>query len=492
MFKSIPASQIVSVNPSVLSSGGSPLALNAVFLSKHENIPTGRALLFATAESVAEYFGHTSNEYKAAQIYFKGFDGSNKKPGRLYFYAMNTAAEPGYLLGASLKTMSLAALKKLNGSLNVSVDGSAKNAASLNLSTATSFSDAAAKISAALANTVVRFDEQLQAFKIVSGSTGKNSAVDFASGTLADALGLSEAAGARVSKGAAAESIDEMLAGLTASTLNFATFTTIEEPTLDDKLALAKWSNLQNERFLYVGWGKEAAALQAGNVTSFGAKLKESQYSGATAVYGGLDKAAFLCGAIASIDFTEREGRITVAFKGQSGLEVDVNDATDAQNLKENGYNFYGGWATANDRFLFMYPGQMAGKWKWLDTYVNQIRLNSQLQLALMTMLTSAKSVPYNDLGRALHRAACQDAIDEALNFGSIRAGVDLSEQQRSIINNEAGVDAATQIEARGYYLHVGKASAQTRGNRESMPIKLWYTDGGSVHAVNMGSINIL
>ncbi len=491
MFKSIPASQIVSVNPSVLSSGGSPLALNAVFLSKNANIPTGEALLFATAESVGEHFGFSSNEYKAAQIYFKGFDGSNKKPGRLYFYALNSVAEAGYLLGASVKTTSLAELKKIKGSLNVTIDGVEKKAPSIDLKSATSFSEAAQQIGSALSATV-EFEEQLQAFKIVSATTGKSSAVSFATGDIADKLGLSETAGARVSKGTNAESVDEMMAGLTAATLNFATFTTIEEPTIEDKLALAKWSNLQNERFLYVGWGKEAAALQAGNTTSFGAKLKESQYSGATAVYGGLDKAAFLCGAIASIDFSEREGRITVAFKGQSGLEVDVNDATEAQNLKDNGYNFYGAWATANDRFLFMYPGQMTGKWKWLDNYVNQIRLNSQLQLALMTMLTSAKSVPYNAVGRALHRAACQDAIDEALNFGSIRAGVDLSEQQRAIINNEAGVDAATQIEARGYYLYVGKVSAQTRGNRESMPIKLWYTDGGSVHAINMGSINIL
>lgn len=491
MFKSIPASQIVSVNPSVLSSGGSPLALNAVFLSKNANIPTGEALLFATAESVGDHFGFSSNEYKAAQIYFKGFDGSNKKPGRLYFYALNSVAEAGYLLGASVKTTSLAELKKIKGSLNVTIDGTEKKAPSIDLKSATSFSEAAQQIGSALSATV-EFEEQLQAFKIVSATTGKSSTVSFATGDIADKLGLSEAAGARVSKGTNAESVDEMMAGLTDATLNFATFTTIEEPTIEDKLALAKWSNLQNDRFLYVGWGKESVALQAGNTTSFGAKLKESQYSGATAVYGGLDKAAFLCGAIASIDFSEREGRITVAFKGQSGLEVDVNDATEAQNLKDNGYNFYGAWATANDRFLFMYPGQMTNKWKWLDNYVNQIRLNSQLQLALMTMLTSAKSVPYNAVGRALHRAACQDAIDEALNFGSIRAGVDLSEQQRAIINNEAGVDAATQIEARGYYLYVGKVSAQTRGNRESMPIKLWYTDGGSVHAVNMGSINIL
>lgn len=154
MFKSIPASQIVSVNPSVLSSGGSPLALNAVFLSKNANIPTGEAMLFATAESVGEHFGFSSDEYKAAQIYFKGFDGSNKKPGRLYFYALNSVAEAGYLIGASVKTTSLAELKKIKGSLNVTIDGAEKKAPSIDLKSATSFSEAAQQIGAALSATV--------------------------------------------------------------------------------------------------------------------------------------------------------------------------------------------------------------------------------------------------------------------------------------------------------------------------------------------------
>lgn len=489
MFKSIPASQIVSINPSVLSSGGSALSMNAVFLTKHSDVPTGKALLFSTADSVGEYFGLTSAEYKSAQVYFNGFDGSNIKPGTLYFYAVNEN-EPAFLQGSSLKSVSLKTLKTFEGTLSVSIDGATKSG-SVSLASATSFSNAAELIASAI-SAVVTFNEQLQAFVITSKSSGKSSVIDYATGDISDKLGLSKAAGAVVSLGSDVDTAESVMAGLTRSTLNFATFTTIYEATLEEKLAFAKWSNAQNDRYLFVGWGKEAAALQSGNTECFGAKLTESQYSGAVAVYGGLDKAAFLCGSVASIDFTEREGRITLAFKGQSGLEVDVSDATQADILIKNGYNFYGAWATANDRFLFMYPGQMAGDWKWIDTYINQIRLNSQLQLALITLLTSSKSIPYNDVGRALQRAACQDAIDEAVNFGSIRAGVDLSEQQRAIINNEAGSDVATQVEDRGYCLYIGKASAQTRGNRESMPMKLWYTDGGSVHAINMGSINIM
>lgn len=491
MFQSIPASQIVNVNPSVLSSGGSPLSMNAVFLSENANLPTGRAVSFATADSVGEYFGFTSAEYQAAAVYFKGFDGSTIKPGTLIFFAYNKAAEGAFLLGASVKSLSLNELKKINGTLSVIIDGSEKKADSLNLSGAKSFSNAAELIGTALGSVTVTFDSQLQAFKVASSTTGTTSTIAFATGTTADALGLSENAGASISQGSNTTTPTETMQAVIGSTLNWATFTTITEPTLEEKLEFAKWSNNQNQRFLYVGWGKEATATQTGNTTSFGAKLKEAEYSGATAVYGGLDKAAFLCGTVASIDFTEKQGRITLKFKGQSGLTADVTDATIAKNLEDNGYNYYGAWATANDRFLFLSPGQISGEWKWIDAYINQIRLNSQLQLAIITLLTTAKSVPYNDIGIALQRAACNDPINEALNFGSIQVGVSLSEQQKAIINNYTGVDAASQVEAQGYYLYIGKATAQTRGNRESFPMKLFYTDGGSLHSVNLASINV-
>lgn len=491
MFASIPANRIVNITPAVLSAGGSPLSMNAVFLSKNPNLPTGQTVPFATADAVAEYFGLNSAEYEAAAVYFRGFDGSTIKPSSLYFCAYNEGAEGAFLVGASVKSLSLDELKAISGSIAITIDGSEKRASSVNLSRAKSFSNAAELISTAFGDVTVTFDSQLQAFRIASATTGTSSSISFVTGDIADKLGLSETAGATLSQGSGASDPAEVMQQVINATLNWATFTTVFEPTLEEKKAFAKWCNNQDQRFLYVAWGKEEAATQAGNTTCFGAWLKESAYNGSVAVYGGLDKAAFICGATASINFTERQGRITYKFKGLSGLTADVTDATIAQNLENNGYNYYGAWATANDRFLFLSPGQIAGKWKWIDAYINQIRLNSQLQLALITLLTSAKSIPYNATGIALQRAACNDPIKEALDFGSIQVGVSLSEQQKAIINNDTGMDTAAQVEAQGYSLYIGQVSAQVRGNRQSMPMKLWYTDGGSVHAINLASINV-
>lgn len=491
MFQSIPASHIVSVTPAVLSAGGSPLSMNAVFLSKNANLATSQVKQFATAQAVGEFFGFESEEYKVATVYFLGFDNSSIKPSTIYFASYNTAAEGAFLLGGSIKSLSLANLKKVTGVLSISVDGSEKKNKQVDFSEVISFSNAAETLKTAIGDVDVTFDAQLQAFKILSTQTGSSSEISFASGDVAEKLGLTEAKGATLSPSADADTANSAMQSVIANTLNWATFTTIFEPTLDEKMAFADWSKNQDNRFLYVGWGMEATATQKGNTTCFGAKLKESDYDGSVAVYGGLDKAAFICGTIASIDFTERQGCITLKFKGQAGLKPDVLDQTTATILEENGYNYYGAWATANDRFLFLAPGKIAGKWKWIDSYVNQIRLNSQLQLALITLLKNSKSIPYNASGVALQRAACNDPIREALNFGSIQEGVTLSEQQRALINNATGMDAAGLVESQGYYLYIGKATAQTRANRQTYPMKFWYADGGSVHSINLNSINV-
>lgn len=490
MFSSIPAQKIVSVTPSVLNAGGNPLSLNAVFLSKHKDIPTDNILSFATAQDVSDYFGALSDEYLASKIYFAGFENSNKKPSEVMFYAVNTTAEPAYIKGGSLKNIDLEKLKTYSGNIKITVDGT-EHTEEISLASVTSFSQGAEFIANKL-NVNCEFNEQLQCYVITGTQTGTSGTITFASGTLADKLKLTQKTGAVLSQGANDVNLKSVMDNLIKQTLNFGTFTTIFEASNEEKTELAEWSNEQLNRFLFVAWDKDESALQANNTACFGAKMKEYQYSGVTVIWGGLDKASFLCGAIASIDFKETNGRATLAFKGQAGLEPDVTNATDAQNLENNGYNYYGAWATANDRFLFFYPAKMESKFKWIDNYINQIRLNSQLQLGLINLLKNTKSIPYNDTGIALQRASCQDAINEAVNFGSIRAGVVLTEQQKAIINQESGFDASSQIETRGYFLLVKNADAETRQNRGSMPMKLWYADGGSVHSISLNSINIL
>lgn len=491
---SIPASEIVRVVPGVIGAGGSALDLNGLILTTDTAVPVGTVQSFATARDVERFFGGTSTEATLASIYFNGFDNSTRKPGSLLFAQYPNVAAAAYVRGGSMASTTLTQLQALTGILTVTVDGVAKTSTNINLASATSFSNAASIIQAAFTSFGASciYDAQRAAFVILSATNGAASTISYGSGTIAAGLKLTQATGAVLSQGAVAGVPATNMSAITDITQNWASFMTTFEPNTDSKVAFSAWTNSQGNRYVYVGWDTDVAATQQGSTTSWAARIRASEYSGSVPVYKDIQHAAFVLGAVASIDFPRTNGRITLAFKSQSGLTFSVTDATTAQTLIGNGYNFYGDYATSNDRFRFFYPGQISGNWKWIDTYVNQIWLNAAFQQALMTLLTQVNSIPYNLDGYTLVDAACMDPINNAENFGAIRAGVTLSSQQKAQVNNQAGVDIAEALQTRGWYLQIKDASPQVREARGTPPMTFWYMDGGSVQQITLASLAVL
>lgn len=490
----IPASDIVVVNPGVVGSGGNPLALNGVILSTNTLLPTAAVRSFASADAVKAFFGAASAEYAIAQVYFLGFDNSTIKPGTLYFAPYVNTARAAWLQSGNMSAITLTELQALSGVLTVSIDGVAKTSSSINLATATSFSDAASKIDAGFVSgdVAVTWDAVNSTFLFTSPTTGAASTMSYATGTLSAGLMLTNATGALLSQGADVDTPATAMDAVKAATQNWVDFMTMFEPVLEDKEAFAVWTNAQNQRYMYVCWDTDAQAIVNGSTTCFGAVAKSLQYDGVVPVYNTKELAAFVLGTVASIDFSRLNGRITSAFKSQSGFVPTVTDQQIAANLLENGYSFYGAYATANDQFNFLYNGQMSGKWSWVDTFVDQVYLNAQFQLALLSLLTSVKSIPYNESGYSLIRAAMIDPISQALNFGSIRTGITMSASQKAQVNQAAGLDVSTIIEQQGYYLQILDPGAQVRGNRGTPVINFWYTDGGAVQKITVASIDIM
>lgn len=581
-MNSIPASQLVNVVPGVLGAGGNPLSLNSLFLTENAAVPIDAdvgylVLSFPTLEAVQDFFGPSSDEANVAAIYFSGFNNATTLPGLLYFARFNDTAVGAYLRGGSMAGVTLAQLQAFSGTLVVSIDGRVVTTPSINLASATSFSNAAALIQAGLqtAGTVfsgtgtiddgaggagntltissvasgtlhlgdivnggvspaaitafltgtggigtytvggaaqdfnpggaltvttaatAAYDSQRAAFTINSSTTGVDSTLDsFATGTLAANLKLQAAQGAVLSQGAAIATPAVVLADVVNQTQNWALFMTLEEYDTATKVLFADWANTSNQRYAFVGWDTEVAPTQGAAPAAF-APLTES-YNGRIAVWGltgvtgARAKAAFICGLTAAINFDETNGRVTYAYKSQSGLTPDVTDAVVANNLLENGYNFYGSYATANDQFQFLQNGQISGAWNWIDPYVNQIKLNSDLQLAFITLLNQVKSIPYVTRGYDMLRAAALGPINAALNFGSIVAGVTLSASQRVQVNTAANSpNVADVLQSRGWYLQILDADPVIRGQRGSPPMTLWYTDGGSIQKINLASIDV-
>lgn len=493
MANSIPISQIVKVNPSVLAAAGAAIDLNGLILTNSPAIPLNTVQAFSSAKDVATTFGNDSQEAKMATIYFNGYSIGTKQPALLYFAQYAGSTLPASLKGGSLASMTLAQLKAITGTLQVTVDGVVRGAAvTYNIANATSFTDAANGLSTIL-GVPVSYDVTASAFVISSPTTGAGSTITQASGAMATALKLTTATGATIFPAAAspAPSIPDFMNSILGLIQNWALFTTTYEPVLADKKAFSDWTSAQSLRFGYVGFDSDVAAKAAVDTTSWGAYLKETTLDGSIPIYGNNTHAAFVLGFAASLDFDRLNGRSTLAFKTQSGLVPSVTNSSDATNLENNGYNFYGAYASAKDNFNFMYAGKLSGTWKWLDTYLNQIWLNANLQYSMVKLLMNVGSIPYNTQGYTLVEAACLDPIYAAINFGAIRTGIALSESQKAQMQNALGVDASGAIQAKGFYLQIAPATAQQRIDRTSPSMTLYYTDGGSIQRLTLASIEV-
>jgi hypothetical protein len=344
----------------------------------------------------------------------------------------------------------------------------------------------------------VTYDAQLHEFIVHSPTTGDDSTLAFATGSLSTGLRLTSATGAVLSQGADAATPNGSMNTVTDVTQNWATFMTTFEPDIDVMMDFAAWVQTTNDRFAYVGWYSDESPLAGPAPASFPGQVQALALSGVAPIYepatdaGNGRKAAFICGIAASTDFTAANGRLSYAYKGQGGLVADVTDATQALNLIANGSNFYGAYATANGRFVDLQRGVMPGPWVFIDPYINQIWLNSALQDAFMSLLTQIRSLPYNAEGYNLLRAAALDPINAGLFNGVIQPGVTLSNSQRAQINTAANTPgAADAVQTNGYFLQISDASPVVRANRGSPPMTLWYTDGGSIQNIELASIDV-
>lgn len=222
MANTIPASQLVNVQPGVVGTGGSALSLNGVILTESDLIPTNAIVSYSTKADAIALFGAESDEAKAATVYFGGFTGANIQPGAIHFYRYVAADAGAWLRGATLN-MTLAQVKALSGTLTVVVDGDTLSGGTISLSAATSFSNAAQIIQDALdSDATVEWNAVLKAFQINSGSTGVDSTIDYATGTLAESLGFTQQTGGLLSQGADASTPAETMNAIVEKTQNWA------------------------------------------------------------------------------------------------------------------------------------------------------------------------------------------------------------------------------------------------------------------------------
>lgn len=488
----IPLTKDVKITPGVIKATGSAVDLNGLILTASPYIPTGGVMGFESSEQVSNFFGAASDEFNVSKIYFKGVKSGTKTPEILLFSRFNSTASAATLRSYPL-TISVNELKALSGDLIIDINGTEKTA-TVNLTTVTSFAEAAQAIETGFSGDVtVVFDTDVKSFILtVDVGTPETSTISYASGTIADGLSLSAGRGAFLSQGADASQADTLFASITDKNQNWAGVTTLFEATTEQHLDLSKWVHDSEYRFFYVAWTTSDTALINDSTETIANKIKEEKYSNVIPVYC-IDntKPASILGYAASLNFDRINGRVPLKFRTLDDLTPDVTESAVYDTLSGNGYSFYGQYAANVNKFNYWADGAITGDFRWADAYCGQIWLNANLQAAIIRLFMSNKSVPYNREGRALVESCMLSTLEQFKNWGGISTGTDLDDSQKSQIKDIVGVDVSDSLIAKGFYIYIGKFTSIMRAKRTTPEVYLFYTDGGSMQKLYMKSLEV-
>lgn len=497
-MSTIPISQVVEILPGVIAGGGQASKLSGLVVTTDDSVAPGQVLNFFTADDISDWFGPSAPETVMGNMYFPGIVNAGQLPFVLKFARNVEAAAPAAVYGAQLGGMTLAQLQALPAGTLIVTTAALHTSSSINLATATSFANAASLMTAGFTSPdfAITYDATRHRFLVETTATGAAATISAVTGTLATGVGLSAAAGAYLqATGVDIDTPATAMARVVTQDMNWGTFSTSYVADIDERTAYAAWNSGQGYQFLYWAWDTEAASIVPNNASSFGAEVFAQPYQGTVPVYGTYELVGAFMGYAACINFQIPNGRTNLAFRQFNGApDATVSDLSVANALLSNHYTYLGAYANAANTYTVAYNGALSGAFLWVDTYLDQIYLNRELQRAFFEALMAYNSIPYNQDGYTMLYRAGVDVIDAALTSGIIRAAVPLSKSQQLQVDTQAGRQVSDVLQTRGWYLLIDDAAnfAQVRQNRESPLAYLWYTDGGSIQRLTVRSIAVI
>lgn len=494
-MSTIPLSKDFNITPNVVSPAGDALDANGLVLTDSTLIPSGSVRAFYEASEVAGLLGSDSREYLAAVVYFNGYDNSSVTPGTLLMTRTQGAAAAGYLMSGSQKGVPLSQLKAIPpGTLTLSVDGATQTSQAIDLSAATSQSDIAATLQAALTGVNVTWNPTANVFIITSATTGADSAVTFAAdNAMSRGLKLTAATGGQLSAGNATTSLTDTLNNVIDSNQNWIGLASIVDLDDAERLEIAAWVNGQKSRYFYSMHDGNADALISDSSTAFVPnQLLPAGYENVFPIYGDYLDAMTALAYAASINFDQTAGRVSYKFRKFTGIVPKVTSLSQARALESNGYNYYGDYGLNKTLKQYAADGSITGKYLWLDSFVNQVWMNANLVSAYAELFTNNQSYSYNAQGYAAIQAATIDPANAAVNFGAIQRGVTLDNSQTKQIATVVGKDISATLFSDGWYLHIPTQTGASRIERSLNGVVFYYVDGQLIQSINMASTAIL
>ena len=510
MNSNVSTSNFAKITPQINVAVGSGFSLNGLLLTKNTDFPLGVPLSFNSDSAVGAYAGLTSAEYAFAGKYFAANDNKTKLPAALLAVGYSLAPTAGWVRGAAIE-YTMAQLKTItNGVLKLSFGGSDIELTGLDLSATETFSQIAQALQTklraagagqAFTSSTVEYNSNFGAFVIKSGATDDTGAVGYAvastsAGTdLSSVLKLTELDGAIISP-VQTETISlsafmDNILKQTQGWFSFCKLWTLSDAAQHqaEDLEFATWCGLQGVRYAYIEHDQASADTNPSIKTDFASKLAGLGIGGTSPCYGTTEHCAFVMGTVAATNYEVRNGRITVAFKTQSGLTPTCTNNDDYLALSGKGYNSYVRDGSAANTFFGWQRGTISGKYQFLDAYANHVWLNDQLQVAIRTVLGDVNALPYNNFGYNRILNAITPVVSTALNAGVINPQIDLDDAQITAIASETGwtpADVKNTLYQNGWAFQAISPTAAVRANRGTPVLRFYYCDGGAIQKIDL------
>ena len=443
---------------------------------------TQRFRLYTSLAQVGNDFGSSAPEYLAAILFF----GQSPQPQQLYIGRWAASATHGRLTGATLSAAQQAIgnfTAILNGGVNFTIDGNAKNLAGLNFSGQTNLNGVAATIQAAMAGAAtVIWDPVNGRFVIKSATTGVASSVSFGSpgaGTDISALiGSQSTQGGYLTQGQGAETIEQCVNTFLGLTnvwygLSIAAATAIADV---DYVSVAQIIEAAIPSHVFGVTTQEAGALSSVSTTDLAYLLQQANLSRTFCQYSSSSPYAAVS-ALArafTVNFSASNTTITLKFKQEPSVTAEILTETQAQALAAKNCNVF---VVYNNNTAILQQGTMANGY-YFDEIHGVDWLQNQMQTDVYNLLyLSTTKIPQTDAGISQIAAVIAQDCQMAVNNGFVAPGLWTGPSFGALVSG--------QFLSTGFYIYqppIATQSAAARSARQSPTIQVAIKLAGAVH----------
>ena len=435
--------------------------------------PVGMVLEFTDINSVRDYFGSDTEEFRRAQFYFSFISKTITRPRRLAFARFAATASAPRIFGdtpqplATISAISAGAFSLTLGTVTLNLTG-------LDFSSASSLADVATTLQTALRTgtgtqftaATVTYNATQNRFELVGGESVA-AAISVAAGSANDAAAaLGWLGSAVLSAGSLTQTLTETLGDSAELSNNFGSFGFVQSLTDAQVLAAATWNDSQNVLYQY------QVAVIAANAGTMSAALINLGGVGLTLTddttpteYPEMLPMAIL----AATDYTARASTQNYMFQTAT-LTPTVTTTALANTYDNLRVNYYGSTQTAGVIRNFYQRGVLTGIATDpvdMNTYANEQWLKDDAGARIMSLLLSLPKVSANQRGTGQLLSTVQATIELALINGTISVGRTLDSTQKIFITEQSGDPLAfQQVQTSGYWLNASIESFQTQDNR--------------------------